>query len=163
MDNKQEANICYVKGQKSFYDGKYKEAGELLRKATSLGIRDALLFMAQKADELNNKGVLYDKQGNHGLANRYYKFAIELMPEDDDALLNLALNYKNEGRLQDAVSLCLKAIKISPERYMSYAIIGDVFYNINDIEQAVEWYKIAYKYGDREIGQWLINNGYDID
>lgn len=158
-----ETNIYYEQGQKSFYNGEYKEAGNLLRKAASLGLRDALFFMAQKADELNNKGVLYDKQGNMELANRYYKFAIELMPEDDDALLNLARNYKKAGKLQEAISLCLKAIRISPERYMSYAIIGDVFYRAGDVDQAVEWYKKAYKYGDREIGQWLINNGYDID
>lgn len=163
MDSLVEAKACFVKGQKAFYDREYREAGAFLRKAASLGLRDALLFMAQKADELNNKGVIADKQGDRELANRYYISAIELLPEDDDALLNLALNYKSEGRLQDAVSLCLKAMKISPERYMSYAIIGDVFYRIGDVEQAAEWYKKAYKYGDREIGQWLINNGYNID
>nr|WP_303776565.1 tetratricopeptide repeat protein [Bacteroides intestinalis] len=159
-----EANIYYEQGQRSFYNGEYREAGKLLREAASLGLRDALFFMAQKADELNNRGVLYDKQGNIELANRYYKFAIELMPEDDDALLNLARNYEKAGKLQESISLCLKAIRISPERYMSYAIIGDVFYyGTDDVEQAVEWYKKAYKYGDWEIGQWLINNGYDID
>lgn len=119
--------------------------------------------MAKNADNLNNKGVAADSQGNRELANRYYKSAIELMPEDDDALLNLARNYKNEGRLQDAISLCLKAMEVSPERYMSYAIIVDVFYKVSDFDKAAEWYKKAYKYGDREIGQWLINNGYDID
>lgn len=163
MDSRIEANICYVKGQKAFYNGEYGEAGEFLREAASLGLRDALLFMAQKADDLNNKGVIADKQGNQELANEYYRSAIELMPEDDDALLNLARNYKDEGRLQDAISLCLKAVKISPERYMSYAIIGDVFYRVGDFDRAAVWYKKAYKYGDREIGQWLINNGYDID
>ena len=161
--NEIEANAYYVKGQRSFHNGEYVEAGTLLRKAASLGLREALFFMAKNADNLNNKGVMADNQGNRELANRYYKSAIELMPEDDDALLNLARNYKNEGRLQDAISLCLKAMEVSPERYMSYAIIGDVFYRVSDFDKAAEWYKKAYKYGDREIGQWLINNGYDID
>lgn len=161
--NKVEANAYYVKGQKAFHNGEYEEAGEFLRKAASLGLREALFFMAQNADNLNNRGVMADKQGNRDLANVYYKSAIELMPEDDDALLNLARNYKNEGRLQDSISLCLRAMKISPERYMSYAIIGDVFYRVGNFDKAAEWYKKAYKYGDLEIGQWLIDNGYNID
>lgn len=161
--NKIEANANYVKGQKAFQNGEYKEAGIFLRTAASLGLQEALFFMVQNADNLNNKGVMADKQGDRDLANRYYKDAIELMPEDDDALLNLARNYKDEGRFQDSISLCLKAMKISPERYMSYAIIGDIFYRLSDFDKAAEWYKKAYKYGDREIGQWLIDNDYDID
>ena len=157
------ANDYYVQGQNAFHNGEYVKSGIYLRKAASLGLREALLFMAQNADVLNNKGVLADKQGNRELANQYYRYAIDLMPEDDDALLNLALNYKNEGRLQEAIDLCVRAMKISPERYMSYAIIGDVFYRIGELDKAVEWYKLAYKYGDQEIGQWLINNGYNID
>lgn len=163
MCNKIEANAYYVKGQKAFHNGEYEEAGIFLRKAASFGLQEALFFMAQNADNLNNKGVMADKQGNRSLANKYYKNAIALMPEDDDALLNLARNYKDEGRLQDAISLCLKAMEISPERYMSYAIIGDVFYRVGDLDKAAEWYKRAYKFGDLKIGQWLINNGYTID
>lgn len=161
--NKMQANAYYVKGQKAFHDGEYAEAGQFLREAASLGLQEALFFMAQNADNLNNKGVMADNQGNRTLANAYYKAAIELMPEDDDALLNLARNYKDEGRFQDAISLCLKAVKVSPEHYRPYAIIGDVFYRVGDFDKAAEWYKKAYKYGDREIGRWLINNGYDID
>lgn len=42
------------------------------------------------------------------LANKYYQQAIELMPEDNDTLANLTLNYKDEGRLQESISLILK-------------------------------------------------------
>lgn len=161
--NKEEANAYYLIGQMAFHNGEYKEAGEFLRKAASLGLREALFFMAHNADDLNNRGVMANEQGNIELANVYYKSAIELMPEDDDALLNLALNYKNEGRLKESISLCLRAMKISPERYISYAIIGDVFYKVGNFDKAAEWYKKAYKYGDLEIRDWLINNGYNID
>lgn len=42
------------------------------------------------------------------LANKYYQQAIELIPEDNDTLANLTLNYKDEGRLQESISLILK-------------------------------------------------------
>lgn len=155
-----DAREYFEKGKEAFRNEQYAEAGKLLRKAGALGVRDALMFMAIKADELNNLGVMSDKRGNKMLANRYYKNAIQLMPEDDDALLNLAQNYKDEGRLQDAISLCLDAIKISPQRYRGYLIIGDVFYRVEDFDRAAEWYIKAYNYGYQGIERWLIENGY---
>lgn len=155
-----DAREYYKKGKEAYNNHQYAEAGELLRKASTLGIRDALLFMAMKADELNNLGVLEDKKGNKMLANKYYQQAIELMPEDDDALLNLAQNYTDEGRLQEAVSLCLRAIKISPQLYRGYLIIGDVFYQVGDFDRAAEWYIKAYHYGYQDIERWLMENGY---
>ena len=109
------ANDYYVQGQNAFHNGEYVKSGIYLRKAASLGLREALLFMAQNADVLNNKEVLADKQGNRELANQYYRYAIDLMPEDDDALLNLALNYKNEGRLQEIHEKCNRNLPRRPK------------------------------------------------
>ena len=154
------AREYYDKGKEAYDNAQYAEAGRLLRKAAALGLRDALMFMAMKADELNNFGVMSDKYGNRMLANEYYQHAIELMPEDDDALLNLAQNYKDDGRLQDAISLCLDAIKISPRRYKGYLIIGDVFYRAGNFDRAAEWYVKAYNLGYQGIEEWLVKNGY---
>lgn len=155
-----DAKKIFEQGKDAYRNQQYVEAGELLRRAGALGMREALMFMAMKADELNNLGVMSDKRGNRIVANNYYQSAIELMPDDDDALLNLAQNYKDEGRLQDAISLCFKAIKVSPERYRGYLIIGDVFYRVGNFDKAAEWYIKAYNNGYQGIKRWLVENGY---
>lgn len=49
-----DAKKIFEQGKDAYRNQQYVEAGELLRRAGALGMREALMFMAMKADELNN-------------------------------------------------------------------------------------------------------------
>ena len=116
---------------------------------------------AFETDRLNNLGVEEMKNGNISRAISYYKQALDVIPKNDDALLNLAICYNKMGQYNDAIQLCLKAIKIDPNRAGGYRTIGDAYFYQSDMYNVVKWYKEAANRGDASTANWLRNNGYN--
>ena len=115
---------------------------------------------ASETDRLNNLGVDEMKNGNISMAITYYKQALDIMPQNDDALVNLAICYNKMGKFDDAIQLCLKAIQIDPDRAGGYRTIGDSYYYQSDVNNVIKWYKEAANKGDTSTANWLKVNRY---
>ena len=115
---------------------------------------------AAETDRLNNLGVIEFKRGNVNGAISYYEQALNVMPQNDDALVNLASCYNKIGRYDEAIQLCNKAIIIDPNRPNGYRTIGDAYYYQSDMINVVKWYRESARRGDISTRNWLENNGY---
>ena len=113
---------------------------------------------AFETDRLNNLGVAEFRKGNVSKAISYYKQALDVMPHNDDALINLASCYNKIGQYKDAFKLCLKAIQIDPNRAEGYRTIGDSFYCQSDFHNVIKWYGEAANRGDKSTANWLKAN-----
>jgi O-antigen ligase len=54
---------------------------------------------------LNNLGTCYEVKGAHDTATDYYNRAIEILPSFDEAIINLAAVYYNQGEFEQAYSV----------------------------------------------------------
>jgi O-antigen ligase len=57
---------------------------------------------------LNNLATCYELKGDHNQAIYYYKKALEIFPQFEDALINLGATYCNNGRYQEAYKTLLQ-------------------------------------------------------
>jgi len=123
---------------------------------------DDKLTMAAQTDHFNNLGALEFRKGNIAEAIVYYTQALIVMPENDDALINLAMCYNKLGHYNEAIQYCHKAIKIDPDRAEGYRTIGDAYLLRSDDYNAVKWYRESSKRGDKSSANWLNQCGYGV-
>lgn len=69
---------------------------------TNVSIQDKMIIATQ-SDELNNAGCDNYEDGNIEKAIEYFIKALQIMPINDDALLNLARSYNRNGKYRDAI------------------------------------------------------------
>lgn len=115
---------------------------------------------AFETDRFNNLGVAEFNNGNFRMAMSYYKQALNVMPQNDDALINLAICHNKMGNHDECIQLCLKAIQINPDREVGYYQIGVAFYQKSDMPNAIKWLKEAANRGSTSAANWLESNGY---
>jgi Flp pilus assembly protein TadD len=85
------------------------------------------------SDEPLKLGLEYFKQGSYGLAQRYFRDAVEKSPEDAEAWVGLAASYDRLRRFDLADQAYAQAIKLTGEtvqilndRGYSYLLRGDL-------------------------------------
>jgi Flp pilus assembly protein TadD len=85
------------------------------------------------SDEPVKLGLEYFKKGSYGIANRYFRDAIEKAPEDAEAWIGLAASYDRLRRFDLADQAYAQAIKLTGEtvqilndRGYSYLLRGDL-------------------------------------
>ena len=87
-------------------------------------------------------GNLYKNEDNLVEAEKNYKKAQRINPENLDAVLGLAeINLKN-NQLENSLSLYQKALKIKPNYPKSHKLIGDVYRRLGQSALAVQSYKV---------------------
>lgn len=132
------------------------------KKAASNTSFSEKLRIASETDRLNNLGVVEFRSGNIQGAIDYYKKALDIMPENDDSLINIAMCLNKIGQFDEAISFCKKAIEIDPNRAEGYRTIGDSYYSQSRWNEVVKWYRESAKRGDQSTRNWLLNNGYSL-
>lgn len=75
--------------------------------------QSALLVCPNNAKVYYNIGRLASQNGNDSIAMNYYKYAIELYPNYDAALMNLGNLYRIQHQLDLAEQLIQKSIEIT--------------------------------------------------
>ena len=148
LNDNQQANITYNYALIQEKNGKtdaakkfYNEALQLNPAHTKSKINLSALYMsdanpdANKALELllqayktdssdfsvnNNLGTAYMLKDDYLLAEKYYLAALEIIPDDQDALLNLANAQTKAGKLSEAVSNFSKITAKNPENLEAY-------------------------------------------
>jgi Flp pilus assembly protein TadD len=85
------------------------------------------------SDEPVKLGLEYFKKGSYGIANRYFRDAVEKAPEDAEAWIGLAASYDRLRRFDLADQAYAQAIKLTGEtvqilndRGYSYLLRGDL-------------------------------------
>ena len=68
----------------------------------------------------------------------------------------------NSKNIEDKIFNYEKAIEINPEFAEAYNYLGNAYSDIGDKPKQIEVYKKAAKLGDKEIQEWLKNNGYSL-
>jgi len=155
--------ISDEQSQKSFMSNiemTYRQWGASL---IILGKEQDALPKIQAAIELDPKepanylilARLYLEKGDYERAILLYQRAYEANPEkmkelgarlvpyvpgDEASLLRMAELYESKGSLKDAIKYYTDAVSAKPDDSRLYLKIGDLYYQIQDSKQAIEWY-----------------------
>jgi len=85
------------------------------------------------SDEPLKLGLEYFKKGSYGIANRYFRDAVEKAPEDAEAWIGLAASYDRLRRFDladqayaTAIKLTGETVQILNDRGYSYLLRGDL-------------------------------------
>jgi Flp pilus assembly protein TadD len=85
------------------------------------------------SDEPLKLGLEYFKKGSYGIANRYFRDAVEKAPEDAEAWIGLAATYDRLRRFDladqayaSAIKLTGETVQILNDRGYSYLLRGDL-------------------------------------
>ena len=90
-----------------------------------------LLLDAYKTDSNdfsvnNNLGTAYMLKEDYEKAEKYYKAALEIFPDDQDALLNLANAQAKSGKQYDAIATFSKLTAKYPDNLEAYVGLAKV-------------------------------------
>lgn len=92
--------------------------------------------------ELIEKGSRLREQGDYELAVDLFRRSLELHPTPE-AHTGLGCTYRNQGRLEDAIRECRKAIALDPDFGSPYNDIGAYLIESGKLEEAVGWLEKA--------------------
>ncbi len=183
-----EINTGWVGGIESLADirrdqGKYLAIKDITRKAYEAAKKNRQAVKTQKGTVSGRRQYLASAMGWHELGTLYlekehFEKAIECFQEvlkidanNFDALHNLGVTLsrrKQEGDLDKAVELILKALEIYPEFLVAWRNLGWIYALKGDFEQAVKccrralemdkrsaesWYMLGYIYGEKKQGK----------
>ncbi|HEY6897351.1 MAG TPA: tetratricopeptide repeat-containing glycosyltransferase family protein [Rhodocyclaceae bacterium] len=114
--------------------------GSLLREGRSEeGAALAAKFLAaspNRADALNNLGVVFKRAGKFDEALHCYRQALTLEPRRPGTLSNLALVLKERGHLAEAEACCLKALTLDPQSVAAQYNLGVILKGLGEAEAA---------------------------
>jgi tetratricopeptide (TPR) repeat protein len=120
----------------------YREAGrpgeemKLYQDLVNKGVRKAWLY--------SRVGSLYLRQGARKEAIPFFEAAAQLNPSDYDSLQNLAVAYRETGRIADAERVLTSILKSGEEYAPAYNELGMVLYQKGDLAGArVQFEKAA--------------------
>ncbi|WKZ47008.1 MAG: tetratricopeptide repeat protein [Anaerolineales bacterium] len=86
---------------------------------------------------------IYEKKGSNQEALDAYQKAIELEPNNADAINSLASYYDNQGNMSDAITTFTRAISLEPKRGYLYRNRADQYIKSNQLENAQSDLEIA--------------------
>lgn len=76
----------------------------------------------------------------------FYLRAIEILPENTEALYNTGVTYYGIGNKQDALKMYIKALNISPQHANAANNAGVIYFEWGDYENARKYFEQALKY-----------------
>ncbi|MBU1261429.1 O-antigen ligase family protein [bacterium] len=82
-----------------------------------------------------------EKEGE--IAIKDYKYALKLMPIFTEAYMNLAVIYKKQERMDEAIDCYKKIIDINPDHTFSLISLGDIYLSLKRPPEALKEYEKA--------------------
>jgi len=125
----------YAKADRLVRTGRYEEALPLLQ--------DAVRHQPNLPQLQFELGFVFMKLHKNSEAEAAFRKVLELGPEIVGAHFNLALLYRGDGRLDEAILELQRAIAIDPNDPKSAYLLGLIYLQKNDSAQAVRWLKNA--------------------
>ncbi len=135
---------AYFAGQQLLLDMKFEAALRYLYKAVELNPRNASAYRAL--------GMTQVHLGNYGLAESYYRKAIEVLdnsaPQDSGPYLDLAfilLLGHDPAKIEEALKLAQRGAKMQPDSGDAHYLIGKALMKMNRIKESVPELELAAK------------------
>ncbi len=133
---------AYFAGQQLLIDEKYELALPHLYRAVELNPRNASAY--------RGLGMAQVHLGNYGLAESYYRKAVDALGASDKAepapLLDLAfilLMGHDPSKVQEALKLAERAVKIQPDAGEGHYLVGKALMKMGRVREAVPELEIA--------------------
>jgi Flp pilus assembly protein TadD/TolB-like protein len=106
---------------------------------------------ARRAAELDNRvpstfvalAQIHEITGNHSLAIQEFQHAIDLDPQDAEAVSGIAHSFHNAGRIDEAETAYLRAAAIRPNDWTGYNTLGNFYEHTGRPIQAIAEYHKA--------------------
>ena len=76
----------------------------------------------------------------------YYKKAIEILPDNTEALYNAGVSYYGIGDKENALKVYVQALKVTPEYTSAANNAGVIYFEKKDYENAKKYFLLAVKY-----------------
>jgi serine/threonine-protein kinase len=86
-------------------------------------------------------GAILANSGLYELAEAEFRRAIELDPNNADALRRLGLAYQSNNQLNEALDYFQRAVQVDPQYYRSYQTLGTFYVRRGDYGEAVKVYQ----------------------
>ena len=96
----------------------------------------------QSAWELLKEAYRYQVGGDYEMAVELYKRSLDLHPTAE-AYTFLGWTYRYQGKIEDAIAECKKAIQVDPEFGNPYNDIGAYLIEKGEYDQAIPWLERA--------------------
>ena len=117
--------------------GLSQEALNLLERAKNIFPKDPIL--------LNNYAFTLVHQGRTRKAAEYYREALELTPNHPLILYNLCVCLTRKGNWQEGITLLKKLTEIDPNHSAGWALLGNVYDQIDQFDTAIDCFNKALK------------------
>jgi tetratricopeptide (TPR) repeat protein len=117
--------------------GRTEDALKLLEHAKNIYPKDPIL--------LNNYAFTLVHQGRTRKAAEYYRKALELTPNHPIILYNLCVCLTRKGNWQESIDLLNELLKIDPNHSAGWALLGNIYDQINQFDTAVDCFNKALK------------------
>lgn len=117
--------------------GNSQNAMNLLERAKVMYPKDPIL--------LNNYAFTLVHQGRTRKASEYYREALELTPNHPLILYNLCVCLTRKGNWQEGIDLLNLLIEIDPNHSAGWALLGNIYDQIDQYDTAIDCYNKALK------------------
>ena len=117
--------------------GHSQDALSLLERAKNIYPNDPIL--------LNNYAFTLVHQGRTRKAAEYYREALELTPNNPILLYNLSVCLTRKGNWQESIVLLNSLIKIDPHHSAGWALLGNIYDQIDQFDTAIDCFNKALK------------------
>ena len=98
----------------------------------------------ERAEELFAEAYRRQMEGELREAKRLYRESIEIYPTAEGHTF-LAWTYSFEGRWEDAIAECMRAIEVDPTFGNPYNDIGAYLIELDREDEAIEWFEKALR------------------
>jgi tetratricopeptide (TPR) repeat protein len=94
--------------------------------------------MASDLQTLMDRARSYERQKNYVEAERTYKQALALAPNDAETLKRLGILYQTELKFKDSIDLLQRLLTITPQYPEANFILGLSYFNVKNFPAAIE-------------------------
>ncbi|GAB6151786.1 tetratricopeptide repeat protein [Desulfosporosinus burensis] len=117
--------------------GRSQDALKLLDRAIIIYPKDPIL--------LNNLAFTLVHQGRTRKAAEYYREALEMTPNHPLILYNLSVCLTRKGNWQESIDLLNQLIEIDPNHSAGWALLGNIYEQIDQSDTAIDCFNKALK------------------
>lgn len=132
--------------------GEYSDAERLYLRAIELD--------PAYCDAMDNLGQLLRRQDRIDEAIGWYLKSLEIMPDNTVALQNIALAYNLQGESKKTIAAYERLVKIAPDNPEGYFGLGSTYYNLQQLEKAIEYLKTAERLYIQEDSPYVLDAQY---
>ncbi len=105
--------------------------------------RDTAAKSPEKGRPLNNLGFILNQEGKYLEAVRVLEKALRAVPDYPEAMVNLAIGYKNLNRLEKAEKFCQRALELKPDYPRAYNTLAEIRRRRGENRAAIRAYRRA--------------------